>query len=321
MTRKVLAFISITILLITTFLYSLQKGSLDASLSTLFHGLFVEYNDVVASIYQLRFPRIVISILAGMALSVSGVLLQVALKNNLADPGIVGISAGASLGSMLVITFFPSLYFFKHLFAFMGGVLIFICIYGLCYRRSKSPVTIVLVGVAMSMVCQSVYDVLALFQGGSGVSVSTGNVIQTWNDVYLLFIIVCIGLLVALLSSSRCNILLLDDHLITNLGIHVTNNRIFISLIAVLLASSATAIVGVVGFLGLLVPHVSRVIIGHDHRLLIPFSALVGGWLFLLADTIGRTIILPLEIPAAIIVSLLGGPLFIFLIRKVNRYG
>lgn len=316
--KKAIYFISIVILLITTFLYAIQKGSLEASLYTIFNGLFVEYNDTVSSIYQLRFPRIFISMLAGGALSVSGVLLQVSLKNKLADPGIIGISAGASLGSILVITFLPSLYFYKHLFSFLGGLVVFLIIFIIC--RKSSPVKIILVGVAIGMICEGFYDLLSLFQGGSFVSVSTGVVMKTWDDVNNLFFIVMIGLLLALFLAKKCNLMMLDDTLIMNLGVNVKLNRLLISLVAILLASSTTAIVGVVGFIGLLVPHISRILVGNDHRLLIPFSCLFGAWLFLLADTIGRTIILPLEISASIILCIIGGPLFIMLITKVNKY-
>lgn len=316
--KKLISFSIIIILLITTFLYSIQKGSLDASLGTIFKGIFIEYDEIVSSIYHLRFPRIMISMLSGLALSISGVLLQVSLKNKLADPGIIGISAGASLGSILIVTFFPMLYFYKHIFAFLGGVIVFIIIFTIC--RNSSPIKIILVGVAISMVCQGLYDLLSLFQGGSSVSVSTGVTMKTWDDVVILFVIVFIGLLLSMLLSKRCNLMLLDDSLIKNLGVNVQLNRIVISATAILLASSTTAIVGVVGFIGLLVPHISRMVIGSDHKLLIPFSGLVGAWLFLLADTIGRTVLLPIEIPASIILCIIGGPLFIMLIGKVNRY-
>lgn len=318
--KKVMPFFIIIILLIVTFLYSIQAGSLDASLIDLFNGFFIEYNEVVASIYQIRFPRIFIAMLAGCGLAISGVLLQVSLKNKLADPSIIGISSGANLAAMCIITFMPTFYFYKTIFAFIGGIITFIIIYLIC-QKDKNPIKLILVGVALNMIMQALNELLSLFQGGLGVSVSTGVTMKTFDDVTMLFIVVIIGVLLSLVLSKRCNLMLLDDALIQNLGINVVRNRMLISIVAVFLASSISAVVGVVSFIGLLVPHLARMIIGNDHRYLIPFSGLFGSFLFLLSDTIGRLIILPLEIPVSIIISIVGGPIFIFLIRKVDHYG
>ena len=131
-----------------------------------------------------------------------------------------------------------------------------------------------------------------------------------------------LGSSLALLLSAWCNVLSLQDKTAGNLGMKVMQSRLLISAVAVLLASAATAIGGLIAFVGLLVPHIARLLVGSDHRLLIPFSALSGALLILVADTIGRTILAPTEIPASIIMTVIGGPFLIFMLRKSDRiYG
>ncbi len=132
----------------------------------------------------------------------------------------------------------------------------------------------------------------------------------------VLLIYVIPGLIFAIISSNSCNILSFQDKTIRGLGINANKLRFYISLIAVLLASSVSAVVGVIGFIGLLVPHIGRLIVGNTHKVLIPFSMLLGAFIFLLADTVGRTVVYPYEISPSIIMSLIGGPVFIILLRR-----
>jgi len=156
----------------------------------------------------------------------------------------------------------------------------------------------------------------------SGVaSIVEANITQkTWDDVTTMVPYVVAGLFLACLFIRECNLMSLEDKTVRSLGMNVNATRIVISLIAVLLASISTAIAGAVSFLGLIVPHIGRILVGSDHRALIPFSALSGACFFLLADTIGRTIAAPYEISAAIIMSVVGGPFFIILLRRSRKY-
>ena len=148
--KKILAFSLTAVLLAALFVFSINTGSLSVSPGQLLRGLFVEYDPEVATVYDLRFPRIFISMLGGAATAVSGVLLQAALKNPLADPGIIGISSGASLVAVLITAFLPQLYFFTPMFAFLGGLAAFAMVYGLSWKGGLSPLRIILVGVAVS---------------------------------------------------------------------------------------------------------------------------------------------------------------------------
>ena len=156
----------------------------------------------------------------------------------------------------------------------------------------------------------------------SGVAaIVNGNItMKTWDDVRTLLPYVLIGLVLSVLACATCNLLALEDKTARSLGVNVNRMRIIISLIAVLLASISTAVAGPISFLGLIVPHIGRLLVGSDHKALIPFSMLLGAFTYLLADTIGRTIAAPYEISASIIMSIIGGPFFIILLRRSKKY-
>ena len=324
--KKITAFVVTAILLFLLFMVAVNTGSLKLTWGQLFRGLFVDYDEQVAIVYDLRFPRIFIAMLGGGATAVSGVLLQAVMKNPLADPGIIGISSGASFMAVLITGFFPALFLFVPVFAFLGGILAFFLVYSLSYKDGLSPLRIILVGVAVNAMFTGL---MSAFDAGTGsklsgvASIVNANIsMKTWSDFRLLLIYTVIGLVLSFAVSTRCNLLALDDKSIRSLGINVTRNRIVISVIAVLLASIATAVIGPISFLGLIVPHIARILVGSDHRTLIPYSAIMGALVLLLADTIGRTIARPYEISAVVIMSVIGGPFFIALLRSSGgNYG
>ena len=322
--RAALSFLILGVLLAALVFASINIGSLQVSFGELMRGLFVERIENVAAIYDLRFPRIVISLFAGAAVAVAGVLFQAVLKNPLADPGIIGISSGASFAAVLVTAFLPALYFFTPLFAFGGGVLAFFLVYSLSWKGGLSPLRIILTGVAVSAMFSGLSDALNSMTGGSSSGVASiveGNITQkTWEDVQTLLPYVIVGLVLAVLFSKMCNLMTLEDKTARGLGVNVNLMRILISLVAVLLASISTAVAGAVSFLGLIVPHIGRILVGSDHRALVPFSMLAGAFTFLLADTIGRTVAAPYEVSASIIMSVIGGPFFIILLRRSKKY-
>ena len=322
--RAVLSFGIMILCLVGLFFAAINIGSLKVSFPDLMRGLFVERIEEVAVIYDLRFPRSIISMLAGAAIAVSGVLFQAVLKNPLADPGIIGISSGASFAAVLITAFAPQLYFFTPLVAFLGGVVAFFLVYFLSWKGGLSPLRIILTGVAVDAFFTGLSSAFNSMSGGnmSGVaSIVEANITQkTWDDVTTMVPYVVAGLFLACLFIRECNLMSLEDKTVRSLGMNVNATRIVISLIAVLLASISTAIAGAVSFLGLIVPHIGRILVGSDHRALIPFSALAGACFFLLADTIGRTIAAPYEISAAVIMSVVGGPFFIILLRRSRKY-
>lgn len=324
--RKVAAFLVTMAALIALFFVAVNTGSLQVGPMQLLSGLFVSYDETVSTIYDLRLPRILIAMVGGAATAVAGVLLQAAIRNPLADPGIIGVSAGASFAAVLVTAFFPMLLFFTPVFAFAGGLVAFGLVYSLSWRGGLSPLRIILVGVAVGAMFTGL---MSAFDSGTGSTMSgvaslvDANItMKTWDDFATLAVYAAIGLALALLMAKRCDLLALEDKTARSLGLNVDRARIATSAAGVLLASVSTAIIGPISFLGLLVPHIARILVGTSHRVLVPYAIVMGAFTLLLADTIGRTVAAPYEISAAVIMSIVGGPLFIVLLRRARSgYG
>ncbi len=326
MKKNVLSFIALGALLAGLFFASVNSGSIRVSFLELLKGLFIEYNGSVAVIFDLRFPRIIIAMLSGAALAVSGVFFQAVMRNPLADPGIIGISSGASFAAVLVTMFFPSLFFFTPFFAFLGGLLAFTLVYSMSWKSGLSPLRIILVGIAVNAVFTGLMEGANYMTGGKqseiAAIVSANISMKTWGDVNTLVWYVVLGLLAALFMSGKCNLLSLEDKTVRNLGVNINAVRMLVSVIAVMLAGISTAVAGAIGFVGLIVPHIARLLVGSNHKVLVPFSILLGSFTVLFADTAGRLIAAPYEIPASIIMAVIGGPFFIFLIRRSDKtYG
>ena len=312
----------LAVLIFLLALTAMKLGSISISYRELFEGLFVVYDKRVATIYDLRFPRIIVALLGGAALSCSGLLFQAVLKNPLADPGIIGISGGASLAATLVTGLFPALYFSVPLFAFLGGLAAFALIYSLAWKGALDPVRIILIGIAVAAVFTGLGEVLGGLTNRTGVSVSVSGLAQlVWSDVRIMAVYSVIGMIAAMVIAPACNLIALDDKTVRGLGVNVDLLRFGISIAAVELVSGVTAVIGVVGFLALIVPHMARRIVGSDHRILVPFCILLGGFVLLLADTLGRCIAPPNEIAASVIMSIVGGPFFILLLKRGDRHG
>ncbi|EHI70830.1 FecCD family ABC transporter permease [Streptococcus ictaluri] len=320
--RSYLAFIVLGLGLLALGLHAISVWGLSLSYQTLFKGLFVSYHPDVALVYDLRFPRILIALLAGEAISVSGLLFQSVLKNPISDPAIIGVCSGASFMVLLSGTLLPQLLLHGPILSFLGGGLSFLLIYGLSWREGLHPVRVILTGIAINALFTGLSNALSGLSGSNNPYINaliSGNISQkTWSDVSLLLPYTLIGISLALILSKSCDLLLLDDKVIRSLGVDANLLRLLVSVVAVLLASVATSIVGLVAFLGLIAPHIGRLLVGNKHSCLIPFSAMLGAFLFLLADTLGRSLFYPLEINPSILMSIVGGPYFIYLLRKAR---
>lgn len=321
--KRVVAFVVVAICLVVLFFVAVNTGSLEVTIPQLFRGLFVEYDQTVATIWNLRFPRILISMMAGASLAVSGVLLQAVLKNPLADPGIIGVTSGAGFFAVVISAFLPQLFFFTPLFACIGGFVAFFLVYSLAWKGSLSPVRIILVGVAVDAMFGGLSDVMGSAGQMSSVSsiISSNITMKTWSDVRVLAAYGIPALVLSFLTVRLCNLMALEDKTARGLGVNITRNRLVVSAVAVMLAAVTTAVAGSVSFLGLIVPHMGRLLVGHDHKYLIPFSALSGATVYLLADTLGRRIVYPAELSAAVLMAVIGGPFFILLLRRSKTYG
>lgn len=320
MNKKFWSFFIVIALLCVVTIISAVTGSIKLGIIEFLSAVWNGDSEKLGVIKDLRFPRIIVAIFAGAALSVSGVLLQAVMRNPLADAGVIGISSGAGFVSIFIVTMFPSLFFWSPVLAFAGGALACFLVFSLSWKSGLSPLKIILVGIAINAMFTGLRDAFITLCSYIQVTVEgsmTSNLtLKTWNDVELIVVWGGIGLVLAAFLFSWCNVLVLQDKTAKNLGIRVTQTRIVIAGVAVLLAAISTVVAGVISFVGLLIPHIARRLVGSDHKVLIPFSALAGALLILMADTLGRTIIAPQEIPASTIMAIIGGPFLIFLLRK-----
>lgn len=318
--KKIIAFAITIFAIFVMFFIAINTGGLSTTASQLFRGMFVEYDKNVAIILELRFPRIIVALLGGALMSVSGVLMQAVMKNPLADPGIIGVSSGAAFAAALVSALLPSLAYLTPVFSFAGGIIAFVLVYALAWNGNVSPIRLILVGIAVDAFFTGLYQAFNSAAGGNYTGVAgiiNANIsLKTWADVRLLLIYSVIAVICCIFIAGKCNLLALSDMTIQGLGVNVNRTRIIVSVVSVLLASIFTAIVGKISFLGLIVPHISRLLVGNNHKVLIPYSALLGAFIFLLADTVGRTVAYPYEISSSIIMAIIGGPMFIILLKR-----
>ncbi|ARJ39018.1 ABC transporter permease [Sporosarcina ureae] len=320
MRKRIASYVIVFLLLAATIVYSATTGSIKMGFFEFFSALSEQGNSQMEAIRDLRFPRMIVAIFAGAALSVSGVLLQSVMRNPLADAGIIGISSGAAFMQLFIISFFPALFFMTPLFAFMGGAFACFLVFALSWKSGLSPLKLILVGIAINAMFTGLTEAFISFGGSLNVSASSvigsNLTMRTWSDVSTIATYGTIGLVLAFALYSWCNLLVLQDKTAKSIGFHVTRARLIIAAVAVLLAAISVVVAGVISFVGLLVPHIARRLVGHDHKVLIPFTALLGALIILLADTLGRTIVAPLEIPASTLMAIIGGPFLIFLLRK-----
>ncbi|MDD5593960.1 MAG: iron chelate uptake ABC transporter family permease subunit [Candidatus Margulisbacteria bacterium] len=300
---------------------------LAAMLLSLFLGsVFMSPGELLKSeiLWQIRLPRIILAALLGLLLSVSGVILQGILRNPLADPYVLGISAGGAIGAAVSIAAGAQFVIFGMssvpVAAFVTSLLAVFVVYKLSQVAGKtSPETLILAGVALSAFCAAILSLIIILSGnlqsiyfwllGSLSSASWSNVVTVIP--YTIF-----GVAVAYFFSKELNALLLGEEMAQTLGVDVERTRLMLIGTASLMTAAAVSVSGLVGFVGLIVPHFIRLLIGPNHRFLIPISALSGMLLLVVADTIARTILSPTEIPIGIIMALIGAPFFLYLLRR-----
>jgi iron complex transport system permease protein len=278
-------------------------------------------------LFSVRLPRIFITLLAGMALALSGAILQGITRNDLADPGIIGINSGAGVGIAIFFLFFPieagSFVYLLPLIAFVGALLTAILTYVFSYKKNVGlqPVRLVLIGVGFSMALSGV--MIVLISSADRIKVDfiakwlAGNIWGTdWPFIWALLPWLAVLIPFTLYKANRLNILGLSEPVAIGVGISIEKERIILLLTAVALAASAVSVTGGITFIGLMAPHIAKSLVGPRNQLFIPVAILIGGWLLLFADTLGRNLFDPDGIPAGIMVALIGAPYFMYLLIK-----
>lgn len=318
------------ILITLVFIISVNTGHIRLSPGELLNTLFgngTKKQDLI--LFEFRLPRIVISILIGAGLAVSGCIMQAISRNALAEPGILGINSGAGLVVMLFIAFYFSTsavpVALLPFLALFGALLTAITIYGLAYKRGKGilPTRLILTGVAVSAGISSAMIVLTLRLSPEKYQfVATwlaGSIWgTTWKFVLALLPWIVILLPYVFMKAKILNILNLGETTATGLGASVSREQFKLLAVAVGLAASCVSVSGGIGFVGLIGPHVARRLVGPRHQYLLPATALVGSLLVITADTIGRWILQPTEVPTGLVVAVIGAPFFLYLLAKAK---
>ncbi|XYU16470.1 FecCD family ABC transporter permease [Bacillus pumilus] len=311
-------------------LYSLNTGTLKLSPLVVVKTLF-GFGDFQSEtvLFDYRLPRIVVTMLAGIGLGIAGGILQSLSRNPLADPGIIGLNAGAAFGLIVFVTYFhalegnPSLLI--PLFTFGGGLLAAAVIVLLAYDRQEGlvPIRLILVGIAVAAGFSALTLYLSLKLDEDTYTFASrwlvGNVWgRDWIHVFaLLPWIVCLVPL-TLMQSSTLNALTLGDAVASSVGVRVQRQRLLLLTLAVGLASASVSMTGGIGFIGLVAPHLARRLVGSLHQYFLPVSALLGLLILVSADTIGRSIFAPNAIPAGVVVAFIGAPYFLYLLTKTK---
>ena len=300
---------------------SLMLGSVAISWQEILQVLFgqnVGIHDQI--IWNIRLPRTIVAALVGMNLSLAGAILQAVMKNPLADPHIIGISSGAGLTGVLIMILYPHMEYLITPAAFIGAMGAAICIYILAWKGGIRPIRVILAGVAVSAFLGSGISALMIFYSdrvsGALMWLVGGLSARSWPHVEIILPYAIAGMIFAFLGSRQLNILQLGDEIARGLGLHVEVTRIVMTAVAALLAASAVAVVGLLGFVGLIVPHAARLILGSDYRFLLPAAALLGMSVVTISDTFARIAFAPIELPVGIIMAFIGAPFFLFLLRR-----
>ena len=322
--KKICMILATVFVLCFTRLISLRIGSIDISFKELIEGMLLnKQSNNFLIIRDLRMPRVLSAVLIGGNLAVAGALLQTTMKNPLADPGIIGISSGASLGAIAVMVIFTDLIKYKIIIAFIGGIIAACLVYLIGEDKGFSPVRIILAGVCVNSILNALSSMVTVFNSAGVSSIQTwllGSLVNvTWNDFKILALYTIVGIILCLLVIKSCDLMGLGDKTAQSLGLNVNRVRVMITFVAVFLTSISTGVGGVISFVGLVIPHICRFLIGSSHKFLIPFSYFMGGFLLLVADTVSRNIFRPYEIPVGLTMCLVGGPFFIYILRRSKR--
>ncbi|WP_449619589.1 FecCD family ABC transporter permease [Robertmurraya sp. Marseille-Q9965] len=308
------------------FLASVVLGAADTTVKDVWLALTTNQSGEKLSILrEIRFPREVAAIFVGAALAVAGAIMQGLTRNPLADPGLLGLSAGANVALAITMAFVPKAnYFWIMIACFVGAGVGTLMVLGLGSMKKGgfSPFRIVLAGAAVSAFLTAIAEGIGLyFKISKDVSMWTagGLVGTTWGQLQVIIPFIIIGVLISITLSKQLTILSLSEEVAVGLGQKTTQIKAILFIVIVILAGAAVALVGNMAFIGLMVPHIVRAVVGTDYRFIMPMSVIMGGSFMLLADTLGRTISAPYESPVAAIVSILGLPFFLFIVRKGGR--
>lgn len=319
--KRLFLLIGCFIVVVLSIIYGLATGSVPLTVSEVWTGLTQKSDALEYQIvWNLRLPRILTGLLVGMCLAVSGAILQGIMRNPLADPGVIGISSGAGLVAIITMLIFPQFMGLLPLGAFIGAFIAAALVYLLAWDGGVSPLRLILAGVAINTLLGAVTSAIMILYSDKVQAVLPwlmgGLSERSWPHFWTILPYAVLGLFISLFAARTANILRLGDDAAKLLGHNVEKNRFLLILLSTFLAGAAVSVAGLLGFVGLVVPHIIRMMIGDDYRYLIPISALFGGFLVVFADTVARSWFDPIELPVGILLATVGGPFFLYLLKK-----
>jgi len=328
--RSVRLIILFLVILLVGFIISMNTGNYRLASVEVMQTLWGEGSKKQNLVlFDLRLPRMIISVLIGAGLAISGAILQGISRNGLSDPGILGINAGAGLAVLLFVSYYPTTDvaspYLMPLLALLGAGATAVIIYLLAYKKGQgiSPTRLLLTGIAVGAGLSAVSIILTLQLNPRNLEfVVTWQMGSLWGANWK-FVLALLPWVLFLLpyvywKSKVLNMLSMNEQIAGSLGVSINRERLVLMAAAVGLAASCVATGGGIGFVGLLGPHIARRLVGPNHEYMLPITALVGSLLVLAGDTIGRSIMLYTEVPAGVVISLLGGPYFLYLLIRTK---
>lgn len=313
-------------MLIAIFVIAMVFGAANTTLSDLWLALTSNVQgDKISILREIRLPREIAAIFVGAALAISGAIMQGMTRNPLADPGLIGLTAGANAALAVTIAWIPSVNYFGIMIAcFIGAAIgaIMVLSMGTIKKGGFSPLRLVLAGAAVTAFLHAVSEGIGIYYKISkDVSMWTagGLIGTTWSQLQIIIPVIVVGIVIAVFLSRQLTILSLSEEVAVGLGQKTMRVKATLFIVVIALAGASVALVGNMAFIGLMVPHIVRAIVGTDYRFIIPMSAICGASFMLFADTLGRTINIPYETPVAAIVALMGLPFFLIIVRKGGK--
>ena len=308
--------------LIVVVVVSVRIGTVSFTIIEIIEVIFLNTLNDHGIITNIRIPRIFTGVFVGMNLAVAGVLLQGIFRNPLASPNIIGVNAGAGVAAVSIMALFPNLIQAIPVAAFVGSLItaVFVFLIAGNSRSSSSTIHIVLAGVAISNLLKAITSgIMALNSDTLDVTYSwlLGSLSgRSWTAVEKILPYSILGVAAAIYVSPKVNLFSLGEEIATSVGLKMRLYRTIIIVLSAILAGSAIATAGTIGFVGLIAPHISRMIIGTDHKHLVPLAALAGAILLVVSDTIARSVFQPVELAVGVVTAVIGGPFFLILLRR-----
>ena len=299
-------------------------GTIGFSFPEVIKALFVDDDSSARLIvWNLRFPRLLTAGLVGVCLSLSGCILQGVMRNNMASPSTIGVTSGASFVCYITLVAVPTLSWLLPIGSIVGAFATTMLIYLLAYSKGVSPVKMILSGMAVSALFGAFNDMIKTLFSDALANASSflvgGLNGAGWNSFQTILPYAAVGIFACAFLPHKMNVLMLGDETAHSLGLKVERFRFVLIVISSLLAGAAISVAGLISFVGLIVPHIARLLVGSDYRFLFPASVFLGFMLVTVCDTVGRVIMPPGEVPVSIILSLIGAPFFVFLLRTREK--